>query len=137
MSYKLKNIYTLLLLLLILAACNKKKDQPIVTPWGEVQSDTISTESGFSISDIVNNGELIILTVSGPDTYYEYHGRSLGTQYLMCEKFAQKLGVSLRVEVCKDTLEMISRLDAGDADLIACMLPRRLGKSANLRFCGA
>ena len=137
MSYKLKNIYTLLLLLLILAACNKKKDQPIVTPWGEVQSDTISTESGFSISDIVNNGELIILTISGPDTYYEYHGRSLGTQYLMCEKFAQKLGVSLRVEVCKDTLEMISRLDAGDADLLACMLPRRLGKSANLRFCGA
>lgn len=137
MSYKRKIIYILLLSLLAVVSCDKKKEQSLVTPWGEVQSDTISSESGFNISDIVNNGELIILTLSGPDSYYDYHGHSLGTQYLMCEKFAQKLGVSLRVEVCKDTTEMISRLDAGDADLIAFMLPRRLGNVGKLRFCGA
>lgn len=30
-----------------------------------------------------------------------------------------KLGVSLRVELCKDTTEMLQRLENGDADLIA------------------
>ena len=45
-----------------------------------------------------------------------------------CEKFAQKLGVSLRVEVCKDTAEMVKRLLAGDADLIAFPLPKKLAQ---------
>ncbi|MGN1375223.1 MAG: hypothetical protein ACI4V5_01565, partial [Prevotella sp.] len=68
MSYKRKNIYILLLLLLAVVSCDNKKEQSLVTPWGEVQSDTVSSELGFTISDIVNNGELIILTISGPDT---------------------------------------------------------------------
>lgn len=55
----------------------------------------------------------------------------------MCEKFAQKLGVSLRVEVCKDTAEMVKRLLAGDADLIAFPLPKKLAQKNRLIACGA
>ncbi len=33
----------------------------------------------------------------------------MGLQYLLCEKFAQQIGVSLRVEECKDTAEMVSQ----------------------------
>ncbi len=107
----------------------------MVTPWGEVLTDSIS--DGFTVSDIVNNGELIILTLSGPESYYDYHGRGMGTQYLLCEKFAHKMGVSLRVELCKDTAEMISRLNKGDADLIAFLLPKNKNNKDSLLFCGA
>lgn len=108
-----------------------------MTPWGEIQGDTASTDNGVELGDILSNGEMIVLTVSGPETYYDYHGHNMGTQYLLCEKFAQSLGVSLRVELCKDTMEMISRLKQGEGDIIACMLPKRKYKSEKIDFCGA
>ncbi len=120
----------------VLLSCHKDKTDKIVAPWGEVGTDTNSNSSGFTVSDIVSNGELIVLTMTGPDSYYYYRGREMGTQYLLCEKFAQKLGVSLRVEVCKDTTEMIHRLKNGDADIIAFMLPESLKSKENLLFCG-
>ncbi len=121
----------------MLVSCKDGKNRAVVTPWGEVIQDSIPLSEDFTISDIVTNGELIILTLTGPESYYDYRGHGMGTQYLLCEKFAQRLGVSLRVEVCKDTLEMISRLDDGDADLIAFMLEKDKLKSDSLTFCGA
>lgn len=109
----------------------------MVTPWGEVRADSVPADGGFTVSDIQSNGELIMLTMSGPDTYYDYHGRSMGAEYLLCERFARKMGVSLRVELCKDTAEMVSRLRGGDADLIAFPLPKGVKGSGALRFCGA
>ncbi len=109
-------------LLFCLLACSKP--QPTVTPWGETigedgapieQADTAN--SVVSLSDIVDAGEMIMLTVSGPETYYDYHGHGMGLQYLLCEKFAQKLGVSLRVEVCKDSAEVMKRLADGEGDI--------------------
>ena len=122
---------------LFMSSCSNDKKEKIVTPWGEIGTDSIPQDDDFTVSDIVNNGELIILTMSGPETYYDYRGRGMGTQYLLCEKFADKLGVSIRVEVCKDTAEMITRLENGDADLIAFPLPKRIKDGNKLLFCGA
>jgi len=80
--------------------------------------DDSVTNGHFDLGLIQRAGEMIILTMSGPDTYYDYHGYHLGTHYLLCQHFADSLGVSLRVEVCRDTTEMLARLDAGDADMI-------------------
>ena len=121
-------------MLVLLASCKERKEK-IVTPWGEVigEGDSLPKQGNFTLSDILSNGELIVLTMSGPETYYDYHGRGMGLQYLLAEKFAQKMGVSLRVEVCKDTMEMVRRLQAGDGDLIAFPLPRRY---KNVEYCG-
>lgn len=76
---------------------------------------------------------MIMLTLNGPNTYFVYHGKNMGTQFLLCEKFAQKLGVALRVDVCKDTLEMIAKLRAGEGDVIAVPLPKKAIKG--IRYC--
>ena len=89
-----------------------------------MSEDSISSDKTYRLDDIISNGELIMLTLSGPDTYYDYHGHGMGLQYLMCEKFAQKLGVSLRVEVCKDTLELEQKLRKGEADIAALQLDK-------------
>ena len=60
---------------------------------------------------------MIALTLSGPDTYYDYQGSHLGVQFLLCQQFASHPGVRLRMEVCRDTTELQKRLAAGDADL--------------------
>jgi len=112
--------YTILMVAsFMLSSCRQQKTNEM-TPWGtpvEETGDTIS--DSFTLTDIQTNGELIMLTLSGPDTYYDYRGRGMGLHYLLCEKFAQQLGVSLRVEVCEDTLDMIHRLLENEGDLIA------------------
>lgn len=122
-----------LFLLAFMIGCSEKKE-PVTTPWGtSLDSDSIPASGDFKLNDIVNNGELIMLTLTGPDNYYDYHGHGLGTQYLLCEKFAQKLGVSLRVEVCKDTTDLVTRLRKGDGDIAAFQLPRT---TRGVMFCG-
>lgn len=122
----------------MLFACKQEKpDNRIITPWGEVKEDSIPTTDEFTMKDMVTNGELIMLTMSGPETYYDYHGHGMGTQYLLCNRFARTLGVSVRVEVCKDTAEMVNRLAKGEADVIAFMLPLKMKGTDSLRFCGA
>ena len=126
----------ILFVVFFLCGCKKKTDnEVVVTPWGTV-IDSIPATDDFTLSDIMSNGELIMLTLSGPETYYDYHGKGMGTQFLLCEKFAQHLGVSLRVELCKDTTEMLSRLESGQADIIAYMLPKDVQGSDSLLFCG-
>ena len=111
-------------LLLLLTACGQKRQEPVVTPWGEI-TDTIPTDDDFDLDDIQRNGELIALTLTGPETYYDYRGRHLGTHYLLCQRFADKLGVSLRMEVCRDTAEMLQRLTDGEADIICFPLSKK------------
>ena len=120
--------YSLLLLfaLLILAGCQQKKQELVTTPWGTVLKDTAEVSEDFDLKQIQGAGELIMATVSGPLTCYDYHGRQLGLQYLLCQRLASRLGVSLRVELCRDSVEIAAKLEAGDIDIAAWPTPGRL-----------
>lgn len=111
-----------ILFVIALGACTEKQ-QSTQTPWGETFGTDTTTSLTFSLRDIQESGEMVVLTISGPDTYYEYRGKQLGTQYLMCEKFAQKIGVSLRVDICRSVDEMVKKFKAGDADMIVYPIP--------------
>ena len=88
------NAFYIFILLLFFVSCTETKKQAM-TPWGtSIGEDSIPASSSFGMSDIQNNGELIMLTLSGPESYYDYHGHGMGLQYLLCEKFAEKIGVS-------------------------------------------
>ena len=113
----MKTQYVLVVMIWLIAACGQKKQEPVLTPWGEV-TDSLPSADEFDLADIQRNGELIALTLTGPDTYYDYRGRHLGAQYLLAQRFADKLGVSLRMEVCRDSAEMLQRLKDGEADLV-------------------
>lgn len=111
----LKHTGIFILLLLLLTACNNR--QEVVTPpWGGNTDNAASSE--FDLTEIQQAGELIGLTLSGPETYYDYHGAHLGVHYLLGERFASQIGTRLRVEVCRDTTELLARLEAGEADII-------------------
>ena len=146
---------TYIIFLAFLALSCTGGEKPTTTPWGT--ADDATAEDGkhgqspsahgtyYSLEEIVDNGEMIVLTLTGPDTYYDYRGRGMGVQYMMCENFAREIGVTLRVELCKDTTELIAKLQSGDGDIIAVPLPKGKGSKAGgkgngkqkLRFCGA
>lgn len=118
--------------LLITASCRQKEPAP--NPWGMTETEGEGADTvAMRLDDIIANGEMIMVTMSGPNTYYEYHGRGMGLHYLLCEKFCQSLGVSLRVDVCKDTLDMIRRVENGEADIIAMPVKNDVD---NLLSCG-
>ena len=112
MNLKAYKILAHIFFLLSLTAC-QHKTQVQAAPWGD---DTASDTT--SLGTIRENGEMIMLTLNGPETYYEYHGRNLGPHYMLCEKLAEHLGVTLRVDLCKDTLDMLQRLRDGEGDII-------------------
>lgn len=112
-----KGIYIqLFVLLLVLTSCGQKQQEEPMTPWGGEEENTAASD--FDLEQILSNGELIALTLTGPETYYDYRGKHLGTEYMLCLRFTNKIGVSLRVEVCRDSTEMLRRLKNGEADLI-------------------
>ncbi len=88
----------------------------------------------FIFDDSICNGVIIMLTICGLETYYDYHGHGMGLQYLLCERFTQKIGVSLRVELCRDTTEMVRRLKEGEGDVIAFPMPTSI--KGDLLYCG-
>jgi membrane-bound lytic murein transglycosylase F len=116
------NKYALLAAILLLVSCTPKKQEPVVTPWGQIL-DSVEVKEGFDLPDIQQYGELIMATVTGPQTYYDYHGKSLGTQYLLVQRLADTLGVSVRVEVCRDSLELVDKLQEGVVDIVAWPTP--------------
>ena len=109
---------------MLLTACQRQQ-QTVVAPWGDEvvveQEDMprIPADDEFDLDDIEHAGELIALTVSGPETYYDYHGQPMGLHALLCQQWADSLGVRLRIEVCRDTAELMQRLQRGDGDLAA------------------
>ena len=133
-SNKLKRNSIFILFIVAFLACNNKQEKVMTTPWGEDvvlqgaegESDTpdVVEEDTFDLQQIEQASELIALTISGPETYYDFRGGFLGLHAMLCQQFADSLGVRLRIELCRDTAEMFRRLNAGDGDLLAYPLYR-------------
>lgn len=117
---------------MLFAAC-KQQPSPLAVNDDREGENMLSPD----LSDIEQSGELIAVTVNGPDTYYEYRNRSMGLQFMLAEAFANRLGLRLRMEVARDTAEMLSALKTAKADLIACELPITLLKHNGVEPCGA
>jgi membrane-bound lytic murein transglycosylase F len=114
----------------LLASCSGKKQEPVVTPWGEVL-DSVVTSEDFDLHEIQTSGELIMATVSGPQTYYDYQGKQLGTQFLLVQRLSEHLGVRLRVDIFRDSLELARQLSEGQADIVAWPTPGQLTVAAD------
>ena len=137
MKHHLNILFIAAFAFLVCTSCKDTRTERLVAPWGTVLGDTTVRADAFTLDDIISGGELIMLTLYGADTYYDYRGHGMGTQYLLCERFARSIGVSLRVCVCQDTLDAVNRLIKGEGDVIALMLPGSVVDDNGLHACGA
>ncbi|MBQ5621164.1 MAG: transglycosylase SLT domain-containing protein [Bacteroidaceae bacterium] len=114
---------TLLLLpILLLIACTAKQEK--------ISSVLFTSDAGkqdtlpyYDLHEIQSSGTIIAGTLSGPDTYYEYHGKEMGAQFKIAEAFAQSIGVVLQMEISPDTTTLLNKLRAGEIDFIALEMP--------------
>lgn len=85
------------------------------------QSVFVASSEGlphFDLPDIQQNGELIALSTYGASTFFEFRGENFGLQYMIAREYAKSIGVSIRVERCRNEEELIRRLQDGEGDLV-------------------
>lgn len=79
-------------------------------------------DNGSNLPDlerIKEEGTLRAVTLSRSTSYFDYKGEDMGFEYELALRFAQSLGVELKVVVAKDEPEMIDMLTRKEVDLIA------------------
>ena len=100
------------------------------------KSGRIEEVQGYDLPQIKDSGELVVLTLYSSTSYFIYRGEPMGFQYELSEQFAKSLGVKLRVEVAKNSEELIHKLLAGEGDMIAYNLPVTKEWKDSLTYCG-
>ncbi|APV50681.1 lytic transglycosylase F [Betaproteobacteria bacterium GR16-43] len=79
------------------------------------------------IGTIDQAGELVVLTVNGPATYFEdAEGHASGFEYDLVTLFAKDLGVKVRFVLADDVSKIEPAIKAGRAHLAAAALVRQL-----------
>lgn len=90
----------------------------------------------FDLTDIQNNGELIVLTTYGPGTFFEFRGENFGVQYMIANEYAKSIGASIRVDVSRNERELIQKLRNGEGDIVAYHLTPADSLAADITYCG-
>lgn len=88
------------------------------------------------LPQIIDRGELVVLTVNGSTSYFNYRGEPMGFQYELAQQFASSLGVKLKLKVVKNTEELVRQLLDGEGDLIAYNLPVTNVLKDSVIYCG-
>jgi len=76
------------------------------------------------VTDIVERGELVILTRNAPTTYYFDRDGETGFEYDLASSFAAHLGVTPRFVILDSIDEIVRAMANGEADMAAAGLTR-------------
>lgn len=118
----MKRLLVLLFALAIITGC-RQRPQPV-------------QEQAHDLPAIIESGELRVLTLYNSTSYFNYRGQEMGFQYELATQFAQSLGVKLNLEVATGIPDMLEKLAAGQADLIAYNIPVTLNLKDSILYCG-
>ena len=88
------------------------------------------------LDQVIEDGELIVLTINSYASYFNYREVPMGFQYELAQGFAKSLGVELKVKVLNSEVELVDALLRGDGDLIAYNLAITNERKKELIYCG-
>lgn len=78
--------------------------------------------------------ELVVLTRNSPTTYYEGPDGPTGLEYDLAKRFADYLGVKLKIVPVKDFAAILPMVERGEADLAAAGLTVTPARKQHVRF---
>lgn len=88
--------------------------------------------SKSQLDQILERGELRVVTRNGPTTYFVDREGQTGIEYEMAKALAGELGVRLRIIVAAGIEDILEAVVSGSADIAAAALPQYLVESAGL-----
>ncbi|HCU2335479.1 TPA: membrane-bound lytic murein transglycosylase MltF [Klebsiella aerogenes] len=74
------------------------------------------------VAGIIARGELHVSTINSPLTYAAINNKDYGLDYELAKRFADYLGVKLKVTVRQNISQLFDDLDAGKTDMLAAGL---------------
>jgi len=86
------------------------------------------------LNQIIENGELIVVTRNGSTTYYEGPNGYTGFEYELAKKFADSLGVRLKIITSDNLPDIFNMLNTGQAHLAAAGLTITDARKQHVRF---
>ncbi len=90
----------------------------------------------FDLPEIQQNGELIVLTLYGPESYFEFRGEDFGVQFMIAREYAKSIGARIRVEMARNQQELFQKVMNGEGDFIAFQMDCADSLSTRLDFVG-
>lgn len=86
------------------------------------------------LQQVLDRGELVVISRNSPTTYYVGPDGPAGFEYDLAKKFADFLGVDLRIVVPDNLDEIFNMLDRGEAQFAAAGLTITEGRKQRVRF---
>jgi membrane-bound lytic murein transglycosylase F len=75
-----------------------------------------------ALDDILERGELTVVTRNSPTTYYQDRDGANGFEYALATRLAAELGVNLQVQTAFSLSDVFRLLERGEADVAAAGL---------------
>ena len=85
---------------------------------------------------IVQTGEINVLTISGSMSYFNYKGEPKGYEYELISSFAENLNLKLNIILAENETKLEEMLLSGEGDLIAYNIPVTDEGEKQLKYCG-
>lgn len=82
------------------------------------------------------NGELRVITLYGPSSYFIYRDKEMGYEYEICSLLANDLGLHVKMIVAPNRLAMYQMLKNGIGDVIAYNMPVKQENKTDFDYCG-
>ncbi len=89
------------------------------------------------LNQVINDGELIIVTRNSSTTYYEGPNGKTGFEYELAKMFANSLGVNLKVITTDNLYEIFNMLNTGKAHFAAAGLTITESRKKQFRFAAS
>jgi extracellular solute-binding protein, family 3 len=109
-----RNLIVFLFIFCCFSSCKKTAKDEKSTLFSKTNKTNVD---GYDWDHIQESGELIVGTISGPDTYFDYNGAPMGLQFALAQNFAQENGLHIRIELAKNTQELCQLLLRRDIDI--------------------
>lgn len=129
MPYNARNLFSTIIFLFIAAMCTVGCQ----SRGGDNRADKVTVND---LDSIKARGELRILTLSSSTSYFLYKGEKRGYEYELAKRFADDLGVELKVIVAHNLSQLTQMLHNNEGDLIAYDIPITGDTKTELLHCG-
>ena len=90
----------------------------------------------IDLPQIIEKGQLVVLTINSSTSYFDYRGEPMGFQYELAQMFCHSIGVQLKIKAVNSEDELVRQLLAGEGDLIAYNLAVTNKRKDSLIYCG-
>jgi len=145
--FKKFSILILICLVAVCSGCQKKATETAIQENSSLHDEDVAfqrakhtplTASGntvdFDFDKIKKRGSLIAVLDNSSTSFFIYKGKRMGFEFDLLERFAEDIGVDLKIKITNDIQGAFAMLDNGNADIMAYHLTVTKERSAVVAF---